>query len=314
MEVTEALRQALSGTIPSSGEVLADLPAALYDLHLPGFRPLPAEGEGMLCYIDGGSAELLSAPHVSVQLLRRCCLRYRFGKEIVREEQRREEHYLVVRASRQGALRYEAELLGKGSFTFNPEDSAFLVQGRRPEPGAVAGAVRRIYELELAAEMSHAGTMVLDGTLEARYPGERELLDRCGPLLAVAKRCSLLTQEGEDLLRAVSRCAPQGTWSALLAEGRTDAHRARVHAVKLHPRSRHVFRVESSGPALGLLARHSRDAAFPGYPYGLIAVDRLARISNEERQFHRSLLSSRLGSLWQELDTNAHGILDSMEY
>ena len=106
-------------------------------------------------------------------------------------------------------------------------------------------------------------------------------------------------------------------------------HKAVMLAVKLHPRSKHVFRFEilnsqaeemrNFNGIVGLLARNASDLTFPGYPYGLIEADRIARVRDEEVEPFRIQLLSALSGLgaWRELEAfihamDAHSVIDGI--
>ena len=85
-------------------------------------------------------------------------------------------------------------------------------------------------------------------------------------------------------------------------------HRAEMYAVKLHPNSEYVFRLEilkdqakmmdkkKQEKCICSLAECSKDASFPGYPYGLIDADRFARVSGIEVCGHNLQFLSFAGS------------------
>jgi hypothetical protein len=80
----------------------------------------------------------------------------------------------------------------------------------------------------------------------------------------------------------------------------------------LHPLSDFCFRIDHlSNPILPLerLSSNSSDGSFLGYPYGLIIVDKLARVKNEEKAYIYSkyFLSKDLRE-----KQNPHEILDNM--
>lgn len=349
-EQREVLMKALSAATGAqqgpSGEVKADLPEERYQvsqLDAGAIKALTAESLAQrMAFVDGGNAELVRAPHLSLQLVRTCGITYSIGDgNLKREETRREEFFVLVKAVREPELRFEAHLLGKEGkvLNFNPTDRSLLIGVKRAEPSAIGGVVRRFSELGLAAELasglSEGDAIVIDGTLEATYPGERDVLENAGKaaserevmLTALAKRCSLLTQEGGPLLRAIGSLAKgTATWQCEFAKGTTAEHNARLFALRLHPRARHLFRLDIHentfdesrfNALLAGLALHSREATFPGYPYGLIEADKMARVSNRQKSYHKSLLEARLGKRWQELSEamrslDAHDILDSM--
>lgn len=76
-----------------------------------------------------------------------------------------------------------------------------------------------------------------------------------------------------------------------------------------------MFRFTGNKNFLPPLVENSGDALFLGYPYGLIAVDKFARISNEEKKNLRMniLLKAENKEIAEYLSTtDAHGILDNM--
>ena len=85
--------------------------------------------------------------------------------------------------------------------------------------------------------------------------------------------------------------------------------------VKLHPQAKHVFRFEGDEEILPLLIYNSNDALFLGYPYGLILIDKIARVSNQEKNSLRMkfLLNKENKEISEYLRTaDAHSILDNL--
>lgn len=343
----KALSEAAGAQQGLPGEVKADLPGERYDLFqldAGAVKGLIAEAAPQhIAFVDGGNAELICAPHLSLQLVKICGITYGMAEgKPKREGTRKEEFFVLVKAVRKPGLRFEATIFQGGKSTdlrFDPADRSLLMGVKRAEPSAIGGVVRRFSELrlaaELASELGEGDAIVLDGTLEATYPGEKEMIEKAAQaasqrgvmLTALAKRCSLLTLEGRPLLSAVGSLAKGiGTWQCEFARGSAAEHNCRLFALKLHPKSRHVFRLDVHentfnehrfNALLAGLALHSREATFPGYPYGLIDADRMARVSNSQQSYHKALLEARLGKRWQDLSEamrslDAHEILDSM--
>jgi len=70
---------------------------------------------------------------------------------------------------------------------------------------------------------------------------------------------------------------------------------------------------------LGLLAAHARDPTMPGYPWGLIAADALARVARFESAYYQGKLAVSLGPdaalLPPLLETrDAHALLDRLAH
>ena len=98
-----------------------------------------------------------------------------------------------------------------------------------------------------------------------------------------------------------------GKWSYFV-DGKT-------YFVKLHEKSKHVFRYEGKKEYLSFLVENCNDALFLGYPYGLIFVDRMARVSNSEKNSLKMkfLLNKENKEVVDYLTTsNAHEILDNL--
>ena len=151
----------------------------------------------------------------------------------------------------------------------------------------------------------------------------------------LAKTSSLFTDSGMPLFSAVSLMANRNELNKKrwyyhpIVDIKAPDHKAVMLAVKLHPRSKHVFRFEilnsqaeemhDFNKVVGLLARNASDLTFPGYPYGLIEADRLARVRDEEVEPFRIQLLSALSGLgsWRELEafihaTDAHSVIDEI--
>ena len=163
-----------------------------------------------------------------------------------------------------------------------------------------------------------AGDILLrDGTLESSITGEsaysKKAFDAAGAkgaaLCALAKTSALLTTTGFPLAYAVDSIAEQKKVSAPwlyhpLCENKNPEHPAKIFVVKLHKNSSRAFRFEmdknfaqiegNASAALSQISANSCDAAFIGYPYGLIDADAMSRISFREAENYRAMLSSVL--------------------
>jgi len=232
--------------------------------------------EGAAWFVDGGNAEILGAPHFSLQKLRAVGVHYP-DKKILREETTA----LLVREREGWTAHYEN---GTHELIIEEELSEAVTRARQTIEHRVAEACR--------AEQN--GVVVLDGDVAPRG------------CLALQKSSTTLTTRGFPLSAVLTATGP---WSARLGE---------VYAVKLEKRARHVFLVHgATTEQLRVLAQYSRDAVFPGYPGGLVLADRLARVSNEERESLRIHAKAMLKELRErvaqaEAATDSHTILDSM--
>ncbi len=277
-------------------------------------NPLPTN----LVFLDGGNAELVSAPNISLHLVRIAAVSFRDGKRLGVEVN---EGYVLSRAvQRDGSIVYDSEIFSPDfKVSFDPLDKSLAEGPHRASISKIGEVARRLLELSAAERFAAAGnSVVLDGTLEASYPEETKLLDRLyacpAPVSALAKTSSILTDRGFPFSAALAKIGPGGSWSYYpVAESKS--HKAHIFFVKLHEKSGHVFRFECSrreSSIIPMLAHNSRDALFPGYPYGLILADRAARISNRECESRKFMIHSRLGSRLKDFIAagNAHDFLD----
>ena len=274
---------------------------------------LPQE-EKIIAFIDGGQAEILSGGNICLSFIR-------VFAHVMQGDQKiafhKHEFYILTTASyKQGDIWYEgkifplegAALVQEEDLLICSNDSSIKSGSERAPISKVAGMARRFAELKLAA-MVQAQYVLLDGTLEPTYKHEEPYLAGLGKnVSSLAKTSSLFTTSGNSpsiLLQKLS--SYQGCWSYFI-----DQHN---YFVKLHPAAKHIFRYAGDKELLSLLVRHSADALFLGYPYGLILADSLARVSNIERNSLKMsiLLRDENKEIVQYLNTmNAHEILDRL--
>ncbi|MBT4446910.1 hypothetical protein HOA92_07400 [archaeon] len=269
-------------------------------------------------FIDGGQAELLVASNFVLAYLRVAAVGFKGLKKTAIETF---EAYVLVSASgNNGSIVYSAKLFdvkGKASslvdnelLKVNSEDQLFRSGIGRAPITKLVSMTRRFLELGLAKEISskEGSVVVLDGTLDARYPGEEKIVSLLPEnVVALAKSSQLFTASGGSPTVSLSKLSPflESAWIHSF-----DSH---LHFVKLHPKSNHIFRFSGSKEYAALLIELSTDPIFLGYPYPLILVDRLARVSDREKSRLRSqfLLRKDLSELREFLATSdAHGILD----
>ncbi len=198
---------------------------------------------------------------------------------------------------------------------------------------------RRFLELKIAKKATEKtkdkGIVVIDGSLKAFYPGESEFLEELFTagknnnvlITALAKTSVGLTTCGDTLNAALHRCADMSEWfyyPAYVLEEET--YKADVYFAKFHEKSDYIFTVDiykeqgkdaDLQKVLGFLAYYSKDAFFPGYPYGLVKADQLARVSHRETDALVTRLSALDAKLFEMMrpymnSFNAHSVLDSM--
>ena len=172
-------------------------------------------------------------------------------------------------------------------------------------------------ELRLATELAQESDLVvLDGMLSPSFTGEEEalraLMGKGTPVCGLSKTTRLFTETGNSAAVVLGSKAPAGCWLYHIGE--------ESYLTQLHPASQHVFRLDLTAQPVRVgvsLVEQANDPVFPGYPYGLIDADKLARISNQEAEYLKTSFIAKAGKDLKQLKkymhtVNAHAVLDSI--
>jgi hypothetical protein len=280
--------------------------------------------QGDILFVDGGNAELAGGADFSVQFIRVAGVIFN-GKEKVKTGVsefyalfylEREKDKIVVK-TKISAVRGNA-----------PDEKNLVFYFMNQEFSSFADAVRKICEINIACRMAEnekPDLVVLDGTLETKTELEKIAIERLikisrirnAGLCALSKTTSMVSFSGESLPFLIGKSAPKERFFLPVS----DAGNFRTFIAKLHPDSDYLFRCdllpETSTGILGEIAFISNDPVFLGYPYGLIEADKIARVSNREKEILRIEMSAKMGKKWLDLEekeraVNAHSILDNM--
>lgn len=258
-----------------------------------------------IAFIDGGQAEIISAANFCLSFIRVTGLKIKGSNKL---DLVKKEFYLLTTAKHSNDdIYYESKIFGdklilEGDLLISSNDQSIRAGRERASINKVADMARRFAELSLAKEIE-TDFAILDGTLEPTFKNEEKYL---GDYCALAKSSSLFTASGNSPTVLLNKLK-EGCWSYLV--------RGNTYFVKLHQKSKHVFRFEGNKEILPYLIRNCNDALFLGYPYGLILVDKMARVSNEEKNSlkMRFLLDQENKEIVEYLQTtNAHDILDNL--
>ncbi len=292
----------------------------------------PLHSDKMLIFIDGGNAEILSAPDYSVQFLRFAAVGFVNNKKVFF---RRKEGYVLTQSKRiDEKLCFVAECYGGlagGECLILPLDDPKLHFGNSAPVAVVAGVYRALLEIRFAHEVLHNGCIiVLDRALKPETLHEEMAFTQlynaaqqcCSSVCGLSKTTSLLCNTGESVVAALQQFHVNGCWiySPVFAAYPTE-HQAVLSFVKLHSRTKYIFRFEvgqiwkqCKENMASLLASIAHDAVFVGYPYGLIAVDQFARVSNREKEYLQAMFFSHTSENFALNALNAHNVLDKINY
>lgn len=233
----------------------------------------------------------------------------------------------------------------------NSHDPTISNRNFRAELGSVCGVARRylewkISELIIQNELEKGDILVRDGSLQTAITGEynysKKAYDAASEkevtFCGIAKRSRLYTSKGRSLPYAIkllgNKICPNKLWYyAPVAEINHPDHNAEMYFVKFHSSSRYTFRFEIEKnrakilgregveEVLGIIASNSVDLRFPGYPYGLVDADYIARIRGDEKETHKALFMSLCDDeeMLKFIEENisvedAHDVLDSLQW
>lgn len=316
MSVFDKLVPFLQNKLKESGEFIL-VGKERIPIRKDAFFQLSSESPKKIVFVDGGNAEFLSGPNVSLQFARFYAGVWENNVRIKRETQ---ECVIASVMQKNGddvtfdvtVFSMDGEELRKYSVDVFDERVSF--GKRRAEPYAVGNLVRKKLEIEFAASfaktLSKGDLLVRDGEIDSDIEETKLLLDssKTCALLSVSKTCRLCTDSGSSALFVLEKLAPVGSW--LYFAGGS------VAFAKLHENGKHIFRVDApsveSFNFLSNLLSNSNDPAFLGYPYGLMDADKFAQVTKDEiaqLKLRFAIKSKELfGSLERAL--GAHDILN----
>jgi hypothetical protein len=265
------------------------------------------QNDKTIAFVDGGQAEILSAGNFCLSFIRIFSQVFKNNEKL--ESYKNEFYLLTTSKYSNNEIYYQSKifplndkLVDEEDLFLSSTDNSISTNERAPI-SKIADIARRFAELALAREVK-ADFVVLDGCLDLTYKNEEKYI---GNFNALAKSSSLFTISGNSPVVLLGKLGLDECWFYFV-EGKTSF-------VKLHQNAKHIFRFEGDKEALPLLVKNSSDPLFLGYPYGLIFVDKFARVSNSEKKSLRMnfLLKAENKELAEYLSTtNAHDILDNL--
>jgi len=290
-----------------------------------------------IAYIDGGNTIILESPNVCVQFIR---IYFNIYRNNNKTNSGKHEFFVLTKSKFvHNYILFETKLFNvnngimpnEADIQFDPLDSTITQGKNQASISQIGGYVRRFGELMVGLEVSkileEGDAIVLDGTLESKITNEDKYLDSLNRackekgiiVSALAKTTRLFTDTGDNAVDAIRKISPfKSFFYKNIVKINSPTHNAEMFFVKLNEGSDYVFRFEVSkgsektiGEIFAILSNQSRDGVFLGYPYGLIDADNNARISNEERNYIRTVFGVNPKT---ELALNAHSKLDNISY
>ena len=280
------------GDIPLGKPSFADPRYKPYDFDVKNFHQINKNnGKSMLSFIDGGNMPIINAHNFSLQLIR---IYFNLFKGIKRVEPKyippRIEFYTVCYAvGNEGKISYETEFVpvkkewsrflpDNNDLSIDSFDKTLSIGLKRVPINRVAGAARLFAEWKYAGtileeELDPEDIIVRDGTLqtvvtnESKYYSEtiNKAIKKNVKLLGLSKTSTLFTSTGYSLLAAISELSENSplknsSWFYHpIVDITHPDHRAEMYAVKLHPSSDYVFRLEFLRPQAKIMSFEEKE-------------------------------------------------------
>jgi hypothetical protein len=301
------------------------------------FRKITAtHSERKLAFVDGGNLELLGAPNFSVQLNRIHASVWKNNKRYTELKLPELEFFSAIFSTIRddGKMVYETlivpcnpvhkSLLPESSdLSFSPFEDSVRMGTQMAGVSSIGSIARNFAEWKFAAHVTgfldRNDVLVMDGSLQTNFKNEQEYFRTLEEttqnhdviLSSISKTSSLFTDSGLSLLGAISQFAKnakvEGEWCHPVFD--SNKHHLFCLIVKLQAFSEWVFRMDFQrdqflqlgdgdlNEILNLFCSNASDPSFPGYPYGSIDADLFSRVSQNELDYYRALISSQISNL-----------------
>ena len=317
-------------------------------LNKDSFHKINNNLDATIVFIDGGNAEIIKTPALSVQFIKTYYTIYTNNKRV---DSGVEEFFLFSKTiEEKKKLLFQSKIFTQKinkltkfiskKWLFDPTDENLKESGKfRAQISKTGSIIRGITEISLAKELTTSlpnnSIIVLDGDLRTIIKEETEVMAQlfkkakekniliCG----LSKTSHLLTNSGEPVHYVLNKLTNHTSWFYYPAtKNKNLNHQAEICFVKLNSDSKHIFRLdihtdsnikENINLATAALSINSSDSIFKGYPYGLIEADRFARVSNKDTEYLKIRILTLLGDSSRDLEElfsslNAHTILDNV--
>lgn len=284
-----------------------------------------------LAFIDGGNMEIFKSPSLSVFFNR---IYYVIYDSKRKAKNRIFEFYSLFNSvKKKDCIIYSSEYfflrdaLDLKKYEFDSFDKTISVSGTRAQISALGDVIRRFSEIKATCGIDRDCVVVLDGTFEAKYTYEPELLQELKEskniLCAISKTTSLLTENGNSLAGHLNNMAESESWVYYAGKINDKLHSSDLYFMKFH-KSEYIFRLEIDNlngadlmEIISLISENCTDPVFPGYPYGLMQADMFARVSKKEAKDLQLKMLIKLGKDFEKVkplirSMDAHSVLDSM--
>lgn len=291
-----------------------------------------------LAFIDGGNSTILESNDLLVCLIRVAGDIYK-GKK--REEIIRKEFFVIIknRGEEIEIKLIQEEEIGeelKLELCLNqiPIDDEELKINNTIELSTIMNLCRYILEINLSKlilEKKKADYIIRDGNLMPNNSYELAALKKLDlkKVMAISKTHSLVDEEGNNINpKLMGLIKDKGFFEIMSNEDLNGLKEINCSVCKFNDKSKYLFKIDSGISKkenkekitelelINHLSSLSNDPLFLGYPYPLVEVDELARVSNQEISLLKTKLAYNLGKNWDSFEMmtksrDAHKVLDN---
>ncbi|MBT4387852.1 hypothetical protein HOC99_01945 [Candidatus Woesearchaeota archaeon] len=306
-------------------------------------------------FIDGGLGLLFESNSVYIYAIRVSCVKF-IGNKFIKKENHNFKLVTYLDKNSNGRLRiynkifceehtqklfnYDFDLFNDQKL-FNIENYDFFDFNNLKLSGSV---ILKLLELIYVQKLSNKNSIIVrDGSFEMKNKIDQDIICNFNinsTIFGISKNSSFVDQDGNNLsmrlFDLLGEKFNQIKNSNLILSDffgyqnilSNNYECIKVYLVKLNTNSNNFFRIDVMSHkektndiniALNIIKQNSIDNAILGYPYGLILVDQLARISNRESEFEKISLfysDKKLKSILEHNSYNKdfHKILDNLQY
>ena len=291
-------------------------------------------------FVDGGNAPVDESAAFVASLNRVCFTMYQGERRVEPKGGSVAEFFSLTEFSRvEDKTRAETRLFpqaGESRWLPDEDDLASGVASM-DHRSRIASLPRKFAEWKAAAsvaveELDDGDMLVVDGPLQTGFEGNeakyaRELYDMAEAkgvtLCGLSKTSRAMTKAGRLLIPPIHRVGLEKLgrtrWFVPVGVEKGGDDRGHSLVARLHEESDYVFRIEildkqynddTAERVVASLAANSRDASIPGYPYGAIEADNVARVRGGHAQAAKDSLQASLMSSpdWPAYERNAQAV------
>lgn len=283
-----------------------------------------------IAFVDGGNTEIVKGADYSIQLIRVYYAIYSSNKRI--SSKRYQFFVLVNTINSNGGINYKTQIfnnelgLDEKDLVFDLYDETLKEGIHRANISKIGEIARCFAELKTAElltdELENGDIIVRDGSLQSSVTNEKKYFDELYKkalekeivITGLCKTTTILTDKGNSLTAVLDRISDKDEWYYHpVVSIEHPEHEAEMFFIKLNKKSKHVFRFEvykknkfDINEIVSLL-KLNQDPVFIGYPYGLVEADKFARVTNNEKEYLKTIFSMR-----RVEEKGAHEILDGV--